>query len=209
MDSIFGFVCKDFVLTCADTSQIRSVMNLKQDENKLYKISGNKILGLSGPHADRASFAEYVEKNLTLDKLRRGTVQSSWATANWIAEQLAYALRKGPYQVQCLFAGCDAPLADTEESDGATAGPQLYWMDYMGSMQKCNFGAQGYCGFFLWALFDANWKPDMTLDEALDLVEICKKQLKTRFMVNSNAFIVKVIDKDGVRIVEQKSNTTP
>ena len=43
-------------------------MNLKQDENKLYKISGNKILGLSGPHADRASFAEYVEKNLTLDK---------------------------------------------------------------------------------------------------------------------------------------------
>ena len=78
-------------------------MNLKQDENKLYKIDTNKLLGLSGPHADRASFAEYVEKNLTLDKLRRGTKQSSWATANWIAEQLAYALRKGPYQVQCLF----------------------------------------------------------------------------------------------------------
>ena len=49
----------------------------------------------------------------------------------------------------------------------------------------------------------------MTLDEALDLVEICKTQLKTRFMVNSNAFIVKVIDKDGVRIVEQKTNSTP
>ena len=184
-------------------------MNLKQDENKLYKIDTNKLLGLSGPHADRASFAEYVEKNLTLDKLRRGTKQSSWATANWIAEQLAYALRKGPYQVQCLFAGFDEPVVDTEVTDGATSGAQLYWMDYMGSMQKCNFGAQGYCAFFLWALFDANWKPGMTLDEALDLVEICKTQLKTRFMVNSNAFIVKVIDKDGVRIVEQKTNSTP
>ena len=194
---------------CADTSQIRSVMSLKADEDKLYEIDDNKLLGLSGPCADRASFSEYVEKNIRLDAMRRGAKQSSWATANWVSEQLAYALRKGPYQVQSIFCGFDPEIKDIDATaDGAKSGPQLYWMDYMGSMQRSHFGAQGHCNFFLWALFDANWKPNMTLDEALDLVEICKTQLKTRFLVNSPSYIVKIIDKDGIRIVPQKTGNT-
>ena len=48
----------------------------------------------------------------------------------------------------------------------------------------------------------------MTLDEALDLVEICKTQLKTRFLVNSPSYIVKIIDKDGIGIVPQKTGNT-
>ena len=181
-------------------------MSLKQDEDKLYRIDDNKLLGLSGPHADSSSFSEYVEKNIRLDAMRRGMKLSSWSTANWLSEQLAYALRKGPYQVQALFGGYDAPVDDIDVGDGAVGGPQLYWIDYMGSMQRSHFGAQGHCAFFLWALFDANWKPDMNLDEALDLVEICKAQLKTRFLVNSPLFVVKIIDKDGIRVVPQKTS---
>jgi 20S proteasome alpha/beta subunit len=184
-------------------------MSLKADEDKLYQVADNKLLGLSGPVADRSSFSEYVEKNIRLDAMRRGTRQSSWATANWISEQLAYALRKGPYQVQSLFCGFDEPTNEIDVGDSAVGGPQLYWMDYMGSMRRSYFGAQGHCNFFLWALFDANWKPNMTLDEALDLVEICKTQLKTRFLVNAPSYVVKVIDKDGIRVVEQKTGTAP
>ena len=80
-------------------------MNLKQDENKLYKIDTNKLLGLSGPHADRASFAEYVEKNLTLDKLRRGTKQSSWATANWIVRAVGLCLAQRPLSSTVFVCG--------------------------------------------------------------------------------------------------------
>jgi 20S proteasome subunit beta 4 len=42
----------------------------------------------------------------------------------------------------------------------------------------------------------------MTLEEGLDLARKCVEQLKTRFLMNQPKFIVKVVDKDGTRVVE-------
>ncbi len=49
--------------------------------------------------------------------------------ANFIRRTLATALRKGPYQTNLLLGGWD-------EKDGAA----LYYIDYMGSLQKVDFG---------------------------------------------------------------------
>ena len=48
-----------------------------------------------------------------------------------IRETLAYGIRNGPYQVNCLLAGFDEN------------GPQLYWVDYMGTSIKTSKGAHG------------------------------------------------------------------
>lgn len=156
MDTVFGFVGEDFSLVAADTSQVRSVIVFKQDADKIYKLEDRKILGCSGPMADRTAFGEYIQKNLCLYNLRTGLTQSCHATASFIRTELATALRRGPYQVNCLFGGFDLPGAGDEE--GAKGKPALYWIDYMGSMQSANFGAQGYAAFFLYSLFDAHWK---------------------------------------------------
>lgn len=156
MDTVFGFVGEDFSLVAADTSQVRSVIVFKQDADKIYKLEDRKILGCSGPMADRTAFGEYIQKNLSLYNLRTGLTQSCHATASFIRTELATALRRGPYQVNCLFGGFDLPGAGDEE--GAKGKPALYWIDYMGSMQSANFGAQGYAAFFLYSLFDAHWK---------------------------------------------------
>ena len=42
----------------------------------------------------------------------------------------------------------------------------------------------------------------MTLDEGLELARLCVGQLKMRFLMNQPQFIVKVVDKDGTRLVE-------
>ena len=42
----------------------------------------------------------------------------------------------------------------------------------------------------------------MTLDEALDLLRLCVKELNTRFLINQKVFMVKVVDASGVREVE-------
>jgi 20S proteasome subunit beta 4 len=48
---------------------------------------------------------------------------------------MAEALRKSPFQCQCVLAGFD-------DKDGAS----LYWLDYLGTLQKVKTAAQGYSG---------------------------------------------------------------
>lgn len=52
-------------------------------------------------------------------------------------------MRKSPYQANCIIAGYD-------EGKGAS----LYWLDYLGSLQKVTKGAQGYGGHFLYGIMD-------------------------------------------------------
>lgn len=112
------------------------------------------------------------------------------ATANFTRTELAHALRRGPYQVNLLIGGVD------EE------GPQLYWMDYMASMTKVNKGAHGYANYFLGGLLDKHWKPDMTIEEALELAKLCKDEMSTRFLVSQKTFIAKIVTKDGIMVKE-------
>lgn len=39
----------------------------------------------------------------------------------------------------------------------------------------------------------------MTLPEALELVQMCLKELRIRFMINQSKFTVKVVDASGIR----------
>ena len=75
------------------------------------------LLALSGPGGDCVYFGEYVQANMKLYELNQ-TKLSTHACANFVRNQLADALRKGPYQVNTLLAGYDA------DSDSAS----LYFM---------------------------------------------------------------------------------
>ena len=55
--------------------------------------------------------------------------------------------------------------------------------------------------FFCNSLLDFHWKPNMTEAEALTLMDLCIKELHTRFMISMPNWLIKVADKDGVRLV--------
>ncbi len=61
--------------------------------------------------------------------------------------ELAQALRKGPYQVNCLIGGFD-------HLDGTA---KLYWMDYFGTLQQVSKGAHGYAAYFVNSVMDNNF----------------------------------------------------
>lgn len=61
--------------------------------------------------------------------------------------QLAAYLRKRPYQVNLLLGGYDAV-------DGAS----LYFIDYMGTKQKTDYAAHGYCSNFILSVMDRHYK---------------------------------------------------
>ena len=52
---------------------------------------------------DRSSFTEYIEKNMTLYALRNELTLSMSASASFIRNQLASALRRAPFQVLLIL----------------------------------------------------------------------------------------------------------
>lgn len=81
-------------------------------------------------------------------------------------------------------------------------GPSLYFIDYLASCHKMNFSCQGYAGYFLLSVMDRYWKPNMNLEEGIQLVNICTQQLKFRFVLNAPKFIAKIVDQKGHRIIQ-------
>lgn len=187
MDVIFGFVGDKFAVVVSDTMAVQQIIINKDDEDKTLELDSHKLMAMSGPKGDCVYFGEYIQANMKLYELRNGQKLSTHAAANFTRNNLADALRKGPYQVNILLAGYDADVDDAS----------LYFMDPYASMMKVNSGGHGYGGMFCLSLFDKHWKPRMTREEAGDLVDKCIAEVRTRLVTAPTKYHVKIVDKDG------------
>jgi 20S proteasome subunit beta 4 len=203
MDSLFGFVGNGYVLMAADASAARSIIVFKNDHDKIMQLDERKLLGASGTMADNENFGEFIQKNLKLYSLNNDLHLSTSAAANYIRNELAVALRKGPFQTNVLLGGMDKIDATKEDSEFV---PSLYWMDYLAAMSKVNFGSQGHCSNFLLAVFDREYpvnNPESLSEEAgIELAKKCIQVLHTRFLPSQPNFIVKILDKNGTRVIK-------
>ncbi|OQR97230.1 proteasome subunit beta type-2 [Achlya hypogyna] len=195
MESLFGIVGKDFVILGADCKVARSILVYKDDEDKMQTLDSHKIICGSGPQADRVEFCEYVQKNMKLYQLTNGVTLNGHATANFVRGELARRLRKAPCQLNALLGACDVDTLGGEKK----VVPSLYWVDYLGTLAKLNYGAQGYGAHFCLSIMDREWRENLTLDEAKTILKHCDNELKERFLVRSGEWIYKVIDENGIR----------
>lgn len=92
MDSLIGFVGADYVMLLADTSQARSILKLKGNEDKIFALDENKVIAHAGPQGDRENYAQFLQKNLALYKFRSGAALSTEAAANFARSELAKVL---------------------------------------------------------------------------------------------------------------------
>lgn len=190
MDSTFALVGDGFVIVAADASAARSILVFKHDEDKIMALDSHKLLVGAGVPADTSAFNEYISKNLNLYELNNDVKLGTQATANYMRNELATALRKGPYQTNILLGGHDS-----------VDGTSLYTMDMYAYLSKVNFGAHGYAANFILSVFDRDWKKGMNLEEGLEVVRKCIHELKTRFLISQPVFVIKVVDHNGVKVV--------
>jgi 20S proteasome subunit beta 4 len=183
-----GIRGKDFVMVCSDTSAVQSVVRMKQDEDKLVPVDGSKLFAISGEAGDRVNFSEYVIANVRLYALRNGASLTTKAVANYTRGELATALRKSPYNTNLLMAGFD---------EGT--GPALYWCDYLATLHHMNICGTGYGSMFVLSLFDKLWRADLTEADALEMMKKGIEEVKARLVVAPPKYLIKVIDKDGIR----------
>ena len=190
-DAIIGFVGADYAMIATDMNAGRSIIVFNHEEDKIRELDSHKLLGVGGDPADCVQEPDFFKKNLALNYYRNGVPLSTHAVANYMRGEKSANLRRGMKVVDMLLAGYDEGV-----------GPSLYFIDYLASMQKLDKGAHGYAGFFCNSLLDAHWKPGMTVDEGLALMAMCATELKRRFAIHFPNWKVKVVDKDGTRVVQ-------
>lgn len=180
------------VVLATDQSNARSILVYQTNLDKIKELTSHSAMGVSGPNCDLVNFTEIIAKNLQLYELANdGTKLSTHAQANFCRGELAAALRKGPYQVNVLLGGYDP-----------SGSSSLYFLDYLGALQKVPYGSQGMSSNFCLSIMDRECHEGMNETEALTVIDHCIGELKTRFLVHQPNFIIKVIDKDGVRVVK-------
>jgi len=176
METSFALTGKGYVIVAADTTAARSIVKMKDDQDKIKELSSHLLMAYSGEPGqferayhrafanDRSSyyclfsfsgdtiqFAEYVERNIRLYQIRNLYPLRPSAAASWIRRSLAESLRsRNAYSVNLLIGGYD--LADHK--------PTLYWVDYLGTVVEVPFAAHGYGSYFALSLLD-RWAIDM------------------------------------------------
>lgn len=197
--TIIGIRCDDFVILAATGTAAHYYIKITDTDDTVDVIDENKMLALAGENGDRVNFSQLISRNLALQRVRaHGRKSTTPAAASYIRSTLAQALRRGPYQVNSLFAGFDTPQS---EHDEAPARGYLYYLDYLGTMEEVPFAAHGYGATFAIALLDEKWRPNMNIDDAAKLMQACLDEVKKRVIMSNNHFSVKVVNARGVELL--------
>eukprot|EP01138_Halocafeteria_seosinensis_P002142 gb/GECG01002192.1/.p1 GENE.gb/GECG01002192.1/~~gb/GECG01002192.1/.p1 ORF type:complete len:213 (+),score=29.91 gb/GECG01002192.1/:1-639(+) len=191
MDSLIAITGDGFTLMAANSSSAFSIMNLKHDEDKIATLPPNILMGMAGAQGDYSFFRDFIQANVKYHTLRTGLDMSTKAASTFIRGEIAESLRRNPVMVQLLVGGHDKD-----------EGGSLYFIDYLGTLQKVPYGAQGYASNFVSSVMDRYYKPNMSLQEAKDLMLKCIEQISLRFIVGQPVFNVKVVDENGIRKVD-------
>ena len=188
MECIIGIAFNDFAIVAADARTSRSIITLKGDSDKMFKLSNNCIMAICGESGDAVQFAEFIQQNMQLYEIRNGYQLSPCSAANFTRRNLAEALRsRSPYNVNLILAGYDP-----------VAGPKIYYMDYLASMLDMPYAVHGHGSYVTVGVLDSQYDPAMNVDEALVLLKNCVKELQKRFLINFDRFVVRIVNKDGI-----------
>ncbi|KAK2647060.1 hypothetical protein Ddye_022255 [Dipteronia dyeriana] len=188
MECVFGLVGNGFSILVADTSAVHSILVHKSNEDKIMVLDSHKLIAASGESGDRVQFTEFIQKNVSLYQFRNGIPLTTAAAANFTRGELATALRKSPYMVNILMAGFDKET-----------GPSLYYLDYIATLHKVDKAAFGYGSYFALSMMDRHFRSGMSVEEAIDLVDKCIIEIRSRLVVAPQNFVIKIVDKDGAR----------
>ena len=124
MDSLFGIKGKDFIMVASESTIMNSIFKLKSQKDKSYQLDDKVLLSVSGQISDQDVFGDFIARNVQYIKFRESKSLTVQEIANFTQRELATAIRKSPVQLQSLISGFDD-----------IRGAQLYWLDYLGTMQ--------------------------------------------------------------------------
>uniref|UniRef100_A0A6G3MJ93 Proteasome subunit beta n=1 Tax=Henneguya salminicola TaxID=69463 RepID=A0A6G3MJ93_HENSL len=191
MEFLIGIQFNDFVLLASDRRKSRSILTMKDDADKMYKLSEHNMMITSGEGADDVNFSEYIQRNIKLQILQTDIEPTIHNVANFTRHELAKSLRtRHMYAANMLIAGWDS-----------NQGCSLYSLDYLGSLVKVPFGCHGHASAFALSALDRFYRPDMNINEAVQLLSVILKDIQKRFVVNIPKLLVRAVGREGISMI--------
>lgn len=191
MDILLGVRTEKEVLLVTSRSLARGVSVLKADDVKVTECNSRTAMAFSGEPGDTVNFIEYIKANVQLYSFRHSTELSTTAVASFARQELAKSLRtRKPYQVNLLVAGAE------------NGKPELHWIDYLGTNVSLPYAAHGYASYYVLSTLDRWWKPTLTLEQGVDLVNKCLNELTMRLPIDFKGCDIHVVNEEGTRLYE-------
>jgi 20S proteasome subunit beta 4 len=187
MECLIGIKCDSFSLIAHDNTAGRSVLVMKQNQDKVFHLGDHISMVLCGESGDTVYFGEFIQKNLAYYRIKHGYSLSPKAVASFTRNEMAKRLRQYPNMVNLILAGYDPNTGDSS----------LYFMDYLGTLADVQYTAHGYGSYFVLSTLDRYHKPDMTKEEAEDLLLRCVLEIQKRLVINLPSFSYYFIDENG------------
>ena len=188
MECLIGINCDSFTILAHDNSAGRSILVMKQDQDKLFRLDKHLGMVVCGEAGDTVYFGEYIQKNVTLYRMRNGYDLSPHAAANFTRTELAECIRsRYPYLVNLLLGGYDTQRNKSH----------LYYMDYLGTMAEVPYASHGHGSRFVLGILDRFHRPNMSREEGEELLAKCVREIQQRFLINLPSFTYYVISGDG------------
>lgn len=181
-----GLITKDAVVLAAEQKSTMGYMVDSKVAQKIFQLDGHIGLTIAGSVGDALAMVRLLKAQLKLFKLERGPITIKGAAT--LLSNILQGSKYFPYMNQFILAGYDKE-------------PGVYSMDPLGGFDvKDKFYSTGSGSPFAYGVLEAEFKENMTVDEATALVVRAIKTAIERDIGSGGKEIqVAVIDKNGFR----------
>jgi proteasome beta subunit len=163
-----GLIADNRVILAADKRATAGTLIASRRVTKIIKLTDYSAMTISGLVADAQALADIVREESRFYALTMGTKLSVKGIATLLSNIL-FSSKFFPYIVQLIVGGYDTK-------------PRLYVLDLYGSITEEQYAATGSGSPVAYGVLEEQYRPDLTLDEA---VEIAAKAVKSAILRDS------------------------
>lgn len=179
-----GIKCKDGVVLGNDRRATWGYTVTNKTTQKLFKITDNVGLAAYGLIGDFQFVSRVLKAQAALYELDANDKISTKSVAKMLSNML-YARKMAPLYTSLIIGGVDKE------------GPQIYTLDGLGSVIPEEFGATGTGMLLSMGILEADYKPDMSIEDGVKLVEKAIRNSIKRDAMSGNGIDLLIITKDG------------
>lgn len=181
-----GITCKDGTILSSEKRVSYGHMIMSKSGKKTFLLTDYVGAACAGLVADMQILIRQVAayaKLYELDNGRRISVKSVAKSMSAILFERRYY----PYIAQTIVGGVDDD------------GPSIYTLDPLGSVLPDKYATAGTGAEIAIGVLETYYKPDMSLDEAKDLILRAMKSAIARDVASGNGIDLLIVTKDGAR----------
>lgn len=189
--TIVGVVVKDGVVVGTESQASGGMFIASKTAQKLFKINDFSCATISGGVADCQYVINLIQANSNLKQVEEERVPDPKYVAS-ITRNILFSGRS--YFLCMMIIGGYSE----EEKKG-----KLYGVDLLGALfEEEKFVSFGSGSPFTLGVLEADWKPNMTKEEGIELIKTAISSSRERDAGSGSAFQICTIDKDGFKQIE-------